>query len=304
MTLTNVYMSDSDSEAHSPQLNPPTSDTLAVDWLHSKLEEIEAHCQADALTINGQILGNIDHRVRLAIESLPELRESLLVFITTTGGIVEVAERIVSTLRHYYKEVKFLIPDMAMSAGTVLVMSGDAIIMDHFSRLGPVDPQLLIEDNPIPTSVLSYLEQYERLVQKSESGTLTSADLVLLQKLDLGGLRQYELAAELSVNLIRDWLVRYKFKDWTTHGSTGKPVTDEEKTERAQAIARSLSEQETWGSHRRMIDRDVLTSLGLKIDRLEDDPKLSKLVKEYFWFFWDFAYRMNQPQLVHSRKYF
>ena len=98
----------------------------------------------------------------------------------------------------------------------------DAILMDHFSRLGPIDPQLYIEGNPIPTSVLSYLEQFERLVRKSEEGTLTSAELVLLQKLDLADLRQYELAAELSVKLIRDWLVQYKFKDWSSHSSTGQ----------------------------------------------------------------------------------
>ena len=223
--------------------------------------------------------------------------------IDTPGGIVEVAERIVSTLRHYYQEVRFLIPDSAMSAGTVLVMSGDAIIMDHFSRLGPVDPQLVIEDSPIPTSVLSYLEQYERLVKKSEEGSLTSAELVLLQKLDLGSLRQYELAAELSVNLIRDWLIQYKFKDWTKHNSTGADVTPDEKTERAEEIARALNDQERWGSHYRGIDRDVLTQLGLKIDRLDDDKSLSNLVKEYFWFFRDFVYKIDQPYLVHSRMY-
>ena len=300
----NLEMSDSDSEPRPPQSNPATSDTIAIDWLHSKLKEIEAHCEADALTIHGQIMPGIDHRVRQAIETLPGLRGSLLVIIDTPGGIVEVAERIVSTLRHYYQEVKFLIPDRAMSAGTVLVMSGDTIMMDHFSRLGPIDPQLPIEDNPIPTSVLSYLEQYERLVKKSEEGTLTSAELILLQKLDLGNLRQYELAAELSVSLIRDWLVQYKFKDWNTHGSTGAPVTSHEKMDRAESIARALNDQERWGSHYRGIDRQVLTDLGLKIDDLEADQVLSNLVKEYFWFFRDFVYKIEQPNLVHSRMYF
>ena len=144
-------MPDSESEHRTPQTNPATSDTIAVEWLHAKLEEIETHCNADALTIYGQIMPPIDHHVRLAVESLPHPRNSLLVVIDTPGGIVEIAERIVSILRHYYQEVKFLIPDSAMSAGTVLVMSGDAILMDHFSRLGPIDPQLYIESKPIAT---------------------------------------------------------------------------------------------------------------------------------------------------------
>lgn len=297
-------MPNTESTPSIPPINPATRDTIAVEWLHSKLGEIENHCDADAMTIYGQIVPSIDHRVRLAIEHLPELRDRILVIIDTPGGIVEVAERVVSTLRHHYQEVKFLIPDRAMSAGTVLAMSGDAILMDHFSRLGPIDPQLFFEDKPIPTSVLSYLEQYQRLVEKSENGTLTSADVILLQKLDLADLRQYELAADLSERLTREWLVLYKFKNWSTHSSTGNPVTHEEKTQRAEEIAKALNDQARWGSHNRGIDRDVLTELGLRIDHLEDDETLSDLVKQYFWFLQDFVYNIQQqPNLVHSRCY-
>ncbi len=297
-------MADDRTAQPAPQKNPATSDSIAVEWLRSKLAEIEKHTCMDALTIFGPIMGSVDHRVRLAIESVPERREGSLVIIDTIGGIVEVAERIVTTLRHYYKEVKFLIPDRAMSAGTVLVMSGDAILMDHFSCLGPVDPQLDIEGKPIPISVLSYLEQYERFVKKAEEGTLTSADLVLLQKLDAADLRQYELAAKLSVRLIQDWLVTYKFKDWSTHGSTKKTVTQKEKEKRAEEIAQALNDQERWGTHGRGINRDVLAELKLKIDDLEADPTLSNLIKEYFWFFRDFAFKTEVISLVHNRYYF
>ena len=284
-----------------PQKNPDTSDSIAVKWLSSKLAEIETHTCMDALTIFGPITGSVDHRVRLAIERIPKRREGSLVIIDTTGGIVEIAERIVTTLRHHYKEVKFLIPDKAMSAGTVLVMSGDAILMDYFSCLGPVDPQLYIEDKPIPISVLSYLEQYKRFVEKAEEGTLTSADLVLLQKLDAADLRQYELAAKFSVRLIQHWLVKYKFKDWSTHGSTKKTVTQKEKKKRAKEIAQALNDQERWGTHGRRINRDVLAELKLKIDDLEADPTLSNLIKEYFWFFRDFAFKQEAHSLVHNR---
>ena len=297
-------MADDGTAQPASQKNPATSDSIAVEWLHSKFAEIEKHTGMDGLTIFGPIMEAVDHRVRLAIESLPERRKGLLVIIDTRGGIVEVAERIVTTLRHYYEEVKFLIPDRAMSAGTVLVMSGDAILMDHFSCLGPVDPQLNIEGKPIPISVLSYLEQYERFVKKSEEGTLTSADLVLLQKLDAADLRQYELAAELSVRLIQDWLVQYKFKDWSTHGSTEKVVTQEEKEKRAKEIAQALNKQERWGTHGRGINRDVLAELKLKIDDLEADSTLSNLIKDYFWFFRDFAFKAKANSLVHNRYFF
>lgn len=283
-------------------MGPDTSDTIAVDWLHAKLKDIEMHVEMDALTIFGPIMEAVDHRVRKAIEDLSSRRDGLLVIIGTEGGIVEVAERIVTTIRHHYKEVKFVVPDRAMSAGTVLVMSGDAILMDHFSCLGPVDPQLYIEGKPIPTSVLSYLEQYDRFVKKSKAGELTSAELVLLQKLDPADLRQYELVANLSIRLIEDWLVRYKFKDWQHHSSSNKPVTDDEKKSRANEIAQALGSQEKWGTHNRGINRQALIDLRLKIDDLEDDSHLSEEIKGYFWFLRHFASTKQFPSIVHSRR--
>ena len=65
-----------------------------------------------------------------------------------------------------------------------------------------------------------------------------------------------------------------------------------------------MNNQARWGSHDRGIDRDVLTELGLRIDSLEDDQMLSDLAKKYFWFFRDFAYKTQQPNVVHSRNYF
>lgn len=284
-----------------PAREPPTSDRLSRDWLNAQIQAIETHLDADAVTIYGPIEGSVDHRVRIALEGLPDRRKSLLVIIDTLGGIIEIAERIVKTLRFFYSEVRFLVPDRAMSAGTVLVMSGDAILMDHFACLGPVDPQLPKDGRLVPA--LSYLAQYHRLIERAEQGKLTSAELVLLQDLDLAELHQYELAGELSVKLIQDWLVRYKFKDWKKRESNGKTVTKKMKENRALSVARALNDHERWGSHGRTIDRETLRELKLKIDNLEDDLPLSELVGDYFWFFRDFMARNEVASCVHSRAY-
>lgn len=47
-----------------------------------------------------------------------------------------------------------------MSAGIVLAMSGDDTLMDYHSCLGPVNPQLQLEDRLVPA--LSYLAQEPR----------------------------------------------------------------------------------------------------------------------------------------------
>ena len=54
-------------------------------------------------------------------------------------------ERTVGIIRQHYFQVDFIIPDKAMSAGTVCALSGDNIYMDYYSQLGPIDPQFFIE---------------------------------------------------------------------------------------------------------------------------------------------------------------
>ena len=243
----------------------------------------------------------MDYRVRVGIESLEQRRPKLLVILDTPGGVVEIVERIVGTIRNYYDEVRFLVPDRAMSAGTVLVMSGDAILMDFFSCLGPIDPQIEREGKWVPA--LSYLVQYERMVEKSRKGELTSAELVLLRDLDLAELHQMELAARLSVVLIKEWLTKYKFKDWRVTETQEKEVTKKMKEERANDVAEALNDHERWQSHGRGIDMATLLGLNLKIDDYGADAKLKHLVWDYFWFLRDFMQKHQIVSFVHTRSY-
>ena len=131
--------------------------------------------EADCLTIISPIQSGVEYRVKLAVEARETRRGTLVVILHTGGGVVEIVERIVRVFRTHYDEVKFLIPDQAMSAGTVLAMSGDDILMDYHSCLGPIDPQLPRDGRLIPA--LSYLSQYEALVEKSKTETLRQQKL-------------------------------------------------------------------------------------------------------------------------------
>lgn len=218
---------------------------------------------------------------------------------------MEVTERIVSVIRHHYDEVDFLIPDRAMSAGTVFAMSGDQIFMNYFSCLGPIDPQIEKDGKLVPA--LSYLNQFERLCEKAESGKLNTVEFELVSQLDLGELDQFEQARQLSHDLLRDWLSTYKFKDWNIHNSTGEPVTPEEKRKRAEEIAEALSDNKRWHSHGRMISRGTLISdpdLRLKIGGFEDIPNLLPMLDEYVGLLKDYVQRESFPMFVHAREYF
>ena len=274
--------------------------------LNMYLGKIEEILGADGLTIFSPILPNLENIVKRAVEFFKEPKSRIVVILDTPGGIVEVVERIVGVIRHHYDEVDFLVPDRAMSAGTVFVMAGDRIFMNYFSCLGPIDPQIVKDDELVPA--LSYLNQYQRLSEKAEAGQLNMADITLLNKLDLGELYQFEQAQELSRELLTNWLSTYKFKDWHKHSSTGAEVTEEEKRERAEEIAAALSDNERWHSHGRMISREVLTSpsgdLRLKIEKIEDHPNLSSVLDDYVGLLKDYIQREKYLSFVHTREYF
>ena len=273
--------------------------------LNVYLGRIEDVLQSDILTIFSPILPGLEHVIKNAVESLQNRRPKLSIILDTLGGTMEVTERIVSVIRHHYDEVDFLIPDRAMSAGTVFAMAGDQIFMNYFSCLGPIDPQIEKDGKLVPA--LSYLNQYERLCEKAESGELNTVEFELVSQLDLGELDQFEQARQLSHDLLTDWLSTYKFKDWNIHNSTGEPVTPEEKRKRAEEIAEALSDNKRWHSHGRMISRDTLISdpdLRLKIGEFEDIPNLLPMLDEYVGLLKDYVQRESFPMFVHTREHF
>ena len=223
--------------------------------------------------------------------------------LQTNGGVIEVVERIVRVLRKHYEEVKFLIPDQAMSAGTVLTLSGDDILMDYHSCLGPIDPQFPKDDRLVPA--LSYLSQYEELIDKSKKEALSTAEIVLLNKLDLAELHKFRLARNLSIKLIQKWLTEYKFKDWSVTESMQRPVTQEMKKMRAHSIASRLNDHEHWLTHGRGIDMKTLQDdLGLRITDYSKDRGLKVALWHYFLFLLDHMRQTGSTAFVHSPVFF
>lgn len=250
------------------------------------------------------------------IETIEELRarqhpqpqqhpDRLVIVLNTPGGVVESVEKMVEITRHHYKEVFFVVPDIAMSAGTIWCMSGDKIFMDYSSSLGPIDPQVESQNRRGLVPALGYIEKIKEFDQKSNNGTLTQADIVLIKSLDLAEIHRFEQARDLSISLLKQWLVDYKFKNWTTHRTTnpGAPVTQAEKEARAEQIATDLSSNTRWHSHSRMIGMKTLsTVLRLEIDDYSAMPQFRDNVKMYNGLLTDFLDKQDIPLFIHSMR--
>ncbi|MDR3707733.1 MAG: hypothetical protein P4L33_05505 [Capsulimonadaceae bacterium] len=275
------------------------ANNLIEEQLNKFNEQLGLHCKADVLAYAGSLLVGADEFIRDGVDSIQQKKERLVFVLETGGGYIEVVERIVNTLRHNYKEVDFIVPNYAMSAGTVLVMSGDAIYMDYFSVLGPIDPQIPRRDK-LQVPALGYLIQYERLLKKSAEGSLTTGEMAILLRFDQAELYSIEQSRELSIALLKDWLVRYKFKNWIVTETRKRKVTLKMRTARAATVGKKLNDTSLWHAHSRNISMDVLRKdLNLKIEDFGEDAELSKTIRSYHRLLVDYMQKLGYSGFLH-----
>lgn len=282
-------------------------DTHIMMALSHYRQEIERHFACSVLAYTGPIHPAVQSSYVVAVEHLVEKREEtdnpnrICIILATPGGVVEAVEKMVEVTRHHFEEVFFVVPTAAMSAGTIFCMSGDKIFMDYTSSLGPIDPQVQLADGQL-VPALGYIDKVNELIDRSANGLLTDAEFMMLQRLDLATLRRYEQARDLSVSLLKQWLVKYKFKDWVHHQTTnaGSPVTQAEKARRAEQIAKDLSDNNCWHSHGRMIGIRTLTDvLKLKIEDYTGDAVLRQNLRIYSELLAEHAERQQSPFMLH-----
>jgi hypothetical protein len=275
---------------------------LVEDQLGTHLHAMETALNADCLCYSGPIAYGADDDIREAIEEIGQKRARLVFILETTGGFAETTRRIADTLRHHYEVVDFLVPSYAMSAGTILVMSGDAILMDYYSILGPIDPQIEGPDGKL-IPALGYLVRYEGLLKKAKRGKLSQAELDILLDFDQGQLYSYEQARDLSSALLEEWLCKYKWKNWKITETHKRPVTDAMKRQRAREIAKKLSDVQRWNSHGIGINMpQLIDTVNLKITDFGADKKLNPSVRSYHKLLTDYMGRMRHRSVVHTRE--
>ncbi|MEQ9220301.1 MAG: ATP-dependent Clp protease proteolytic subunit [Cyclobacteriaceae bacterium] len=288
----------------------PAVDEQIQDLLEKTLLELENELNADLLSYTGPITDGNENTLLNIVEELAEdedKKETIYVIITTGGGSATAVERYVNILRNHYNEVNFIVPDYAYSAGTIFCMSGDNILMDYFSVLGPIDPQIQNKEGKL-VPALGYLDKINELIVKAQNDQLTQAEFLILKDFDLAELRAYEQAKELTIELLKKWLVKYKFKNWTTHQTTpeliGQPVTERQKIARAKDIADKLSNNNHWKSHGRPINIETLTSeLRLKIEDYSNKDTLRPLIRSYYELLSDYVKRNGYNIFVQTRKF-
>lgn len=198
-------------------------------------------------------------------------------YIETPGGSGETAEEIVRFLHNNFETVSFVVSGEAKSAGTIIVLSGDEILMTETGSLGPIDAQMKIGRSVV--SAYDYIEWVEKKREEAvKQGALNPFDATMIAQISPGELGGVFHSLNFAKDLVVEWLKNYKFKKWTVTESQKIPVTEEMKRKRAEEIAKELINHSKWRSHGRSIKIDDLERIGLKITNVDKNPELAEIV--------------------------
>ena len=92
--------------------------------------------------------------------------ERVELLLHTTGGSIDAAEKLIRMVRSTVGETEFriIVPEFAKSAGTLMILGADRVVMSDMSELGPIDPQMVFADSSGLRrwqSVQNYLDAYD-----------------------------------------------------------------------------------------------------------------------------------------------
>jgi hypothetical protein len=70
--------------------------------------------------------------------------KGLTLVLHTPGGVTNAAETLVAYLRSKFTDIEVIVPTYAVSAGTMISLAANRIVMGRQSQLGPIDPQFVV----------------------------------------------------------------------------------------------------------------------------------------------------------------
>lgn len=196
-----------------------------------------------------------------AIHNL-DRKKGLDLILHTPGGQVAATESLVNYLHTMFgDDIVAIVPQIAMSAGTMISCGCKTIIMGKPSNLGPIDPQF----NGIPA--YGVVAEFERAAKEIKSNPeKIPLWQVIIGKYHPTFLGDCENAISWSKEIVTSWLKEIMFKD------------EKDPHSKAIAVVEQLSNRDDMKTHSRHIGKDQCKNIGLKVIDLESDNVLQDLV--------------------------
>ena len=179
----------------------------------------------------------------------------------TPGGNVAATESLIYYLHEIFgNNIRAIVPQLAMSGGTMIACSCQEIIMGKQSSLGPIDPQF----NGIPAQAV-----IDEFIRAKEEIKLDSSSIPLWQmiisKYNPTFLDSCQKAIEWSEDILKNSLRNYMFENIDCE-------------EVINSIMDILGSHSNTKAHDRHLSPKQCSEMGLKISMMEDDDELQNLI--------------------------
>ncbi|MCL6562873.1 MAG: S49 family peptidase [Firmicutes bacterium] len=183
----------------------------------------------------------------------------------TPGGSIGAAQSLVHYLRQMFgTNIRAIVPQLAMSAGTMIACACREIVMGKHSSLGPIDPQV----HGFPAH--GVLEEFENARERIAKNPGVEVPLwqPIIAKYTPTLVGECQKAIEWTKEIVQDWLRTGMFAT----------LPAEAAKQRAAKVVEWLGDHALTKSHDRHVAMDDARNLGLTIVALEDSPELQDAV--------------------------
>lgn len=213
---------------------------------------------------NVSIDDNDKNALMQAVNGLDKSK-GLDLLLHTPGGNIAATESIVLYLKSIFgNDIRAIIPQIAMSAGTMIALSCKEIIMGKQSNIGPIDPQFG------GVSCSAVIEEFNKARKEiNENPTNIPLWQPIISKYHPTYLGDCEKAIKWSENIVKQWLCENMFSQ------------DADCDSKANVVVSQLGSHEDTFSHARHIHINECKKMGIVVSELENlDPRQKSECKD------------------------
>lgn len=202
---------------------------------------------------NTSIDDNDKNALMQAVHGLDKSK-GLDLILHTPGGNTAATESIVHYLKAVFgNDIRAFIPQIAMSAGTMIALSCKEIVMGKQSNIGPIDPQFG------GMSCAGVIEEVEKAKEDiANNPSVIPVWQAILSKYHPTFIGDCQKAIQWSNEMVKEWLVSNMLSDHPN------------RIEIAEKIIATLGSHERTYTHAKHIHIDECKDLGINVVELEN----------------------------------
>ena len=208
--------------------------------------------------VSGTEINDIDKNAFMSVVHGLETDKGLDLFLHTPGGSVSATESIIDYLYEIFEgNIRAVIPQLAMSGGTMIACSCKEIIMGKQSSLGPIDPQIM----GLPAQgIIGEFERAKKEIDENPSNVAVWQPI--LAKYHPTLISSCDHAVQWSNEILVESLKRCMFEN------------DPKADEKIGKIKDCLGSHKNTKAHDRHINHNKCEKIGLKIKMMEENDSL------------------------------